>query len=137
MMQDIIEKAILNNYTYFISGMALGVDMICSEIVLNLKKKYKNIYLECAIPCLNQEKEWAHFDQRRYKKILKKADFIYVVNNSPYSTKCMHERNKYMVTKSNVVIAVWNGLPSGTSYTINLAKQQNKKVKIISLDIFK
>ena len=37
-MYGILEKAIQNNYTYFISGMALGIDMICAEIVLNLKK---------------------------------------------------------------------------------------------------
>ena len=58
-MYSVIENAILNNYTYFISGMALGIDMICADIVLDLKNKYKNIYLECAIPCLNQESKWS------------------------------------------------------------------------------
>ena len=74
-MFSIIEKAILNGYTYFISGMALGIDMICAEIVLKLKKKYKNIILECAIPCLNQEKQWSLSEQERYRKILHKADY--------------------------------------------------------------
>ena len=45
--------------------MALGVDMICAEIVLSLKKKYKNVVLECAIPCLNQEKQWPISAQER------------------------------------------------------------------------
>lgn len=71
-MYSILEKAILNNYTYFISGMALGVDMICAEIVLELKKKYKNVFLECAIPCKNQSSKWSLEQQKRYNLILKK-----------------------------------------------------------------
>lgn len=39
-MYSIVQKAILNGYTYFISGMALGIDMICAEIVLEFKKKH-------------------------------------------------------------------------------------------------
>lgn len=43
-MYDIIEKAIINGYNYFITGMALGIDIICAEIVLRLKQKYKNVF---------------------------------------------------------------------------------------------
>lgn len=34
----------------FITGMALGIDQICAEIVLDLKEKYPQIMPECAIP---------------------------------------------------------------------------------------
>lgn len=37
-----IEKAIQRGYTTFLCGMAFGFDMICAEIVLELKKKYQN-----------------------------------------------------------------------------------------------
>lgn len=37
----------------FITGMALGIDQICAEIVLDLKKEYPQIMLECAIPYLS------------------------------------------------------------------------------------
>ena len=37
-LRNEIIKAIKNGYTTFISGMALGFDMICEEIVLELKK---------------------------------------------------------------------------------------------------
>ena len=128
----IIEKTIINGYTYFITGMALGIDMICAEIVLELKKKYKNIMLECAIPCINQEKRWTLPQQERYNQILSKADIIKYVNKSEYNDNCMKERNKYMVENSDVVIAVWNGYPSGTSNTIKLAKDIGKQVIIIN-----
>lgn len=130
-MASIIEKAIINGYTYFISGMALGIDMICAEIVLELKKKYKNILLECAIPCLNQEKKWPLLEQKRYKKIMNNADVIHYVSNDEYSNNCMNDRNKYMVEQCNVVIAVWNGKPSGTGNTIKMAKTLGKKIRIV------
>lgn len=78
-MTSIIEKAIVNGYTYFISGMALGIDMICAEIVLELKKKYKNVMLECAIPCINQEKKWSSSQQERYKKTFSKKRILFIM----------------------------------------------------------
>ncbi len=131
-MASIIEKAILNGYTYFISGMALGIDMICAEIVLNLKKKYKNVIIECAIPCLNQEKKWSSSQQERYKNILKKADVVHYVSKTEYTDTCMNNRNNYMVEQSDVVIAVWNGSPSGTGNTVKIAKNSGKKVRIVN-----
>lgn len=131
-MFSIIEKAIINGYTYFISGMALGIDMICAEIVLELKKKYKNVVLECAIPCINQEKQWPISAQERYKKILHKADIVHYVSKEEYLNSCMNDRNKYMVEQSDVVIAVWNGKPSGTGNTVKMAKLSGKKIKVVN-----
>lgn len=37
-----------------------------------------------------------------------------------------------MVEQSDVVIAVWNGKPSGTSNTIRFAKENGCKVRIIN-----
>ena len=131
-MASIIEKAIINGYTYFITGMALGIDIICAEIVLELKKKYKNVMLECSIPCLNQEKKWSSIEQERYKNILKKADVVHYVSETEYTNTCMNDRNKYMVEQSDIVLAVWNGKPSGTGNTIKIAKALGKKIRIIN-----
>ena len=40
--------------THYISGMALGVDLMAAEIVLDMKKNYPDITLESAIPCETQ-----------------------------------------------------------------------------------
>ncbi len=45
--------------THFISGMAQGVDMYAAEIVLELKKQYPQITLECAIPYERQAAYWS------------------------------------------------------------------------------
>ena len=65
---DIVSINVYDGYVYFISGMALGFDMICAEIVLELKMKYPYIKLICAIPCKNQDKLWNDDCKKRYKK---------------------------------------------------------------------
>lgn len=124
----IIDYGILN----FISGMAVGADLDFAEIVLTLREKYP-ITLECAIPCQNQTLKWSDKDKLRYDDILKRADKINLISKR-YSPECMLKRNRYMVNKSELVIAVFNGIErGGTWYTINYAKKNNKKIEIIEL----
>lgn len=125
-----IETAINNGYKYFISGMALGFDMICAELVLELKKKYPQIKLVCAIPCKNQPKLWNTVQKKRYKNILKKADIIRYLSNE-YTDRCMLERNNYMINNSSLVIALFDGKYGGTSFTLRKAKDKGLRLEII------
>ena len=127
-----IKKAIVylienKNVKHFISGMALGVDMIAAEIVLDLKKKYPNITLECAIPCETQANKWTVKYRDRYFSIIEKSDKETLLQTH-YTADCMHKRNRYMVDNSDYVIAVWNGSPSGTGKTVLYAKENNKQI---------
>lgn len=126
-LYSILENAIQHNYTYFTSGMALGIDTICAEIVLTLKKKYNNALLECALPCKNQSKSWNSAQQQRYAKILNKADIVHYISTDDYNYKCMEQRNYYMIKNCDVLIAVFDGQSGGTENTIKLAKKLNKK----------
>ena len=68
-----IERLITeDNVTHFISGMALGVDQICAELVLELKKQYPRITLECAIPCEEQAVTWSEPQRDRYFGIVER-----------------------------------------------------------------
>ena len=40
-----------NGYTHFLSGMALGVDCWCSQIVLDLREKNPALKIHCILPC--------------------------------------------------------------------------------------
>ncbi len=135
-LYEILEKAIQNNYTHFISGLALGVDLICAETVLELKRKYPKIVLEGAIPCANQDSKWNESSKKRYSKIVEQCDYKTIL--SPiYTDTCMNDRNKYMVEKSDVVIAIWNGKPSGTGNTVKFAKEKGCKIMIINPENYK
>ena len=63
------------------------------------------------------------------RRILKKADSVTLVSER-YTPECMLKRNRYMVDKSDLVIAVFNGIKSGgTWYTINYAQKKNKTIR--------
>ena len=133
MLEEKIKFAIAEyGITNFISGMAIGVDLDFAEIVLKLRNEYP-ITLECAIPCPNQTLKWSNADKLRYESILKRADKINLISKQ-YTTECMLKRNRYMVDKSELVIAVFNGVErGGTWYTINYAKNNNKVIEFVYL----
>lgn len=130
--KKVIISSIEEGYKHFISGMAIGVDMIAAEIVLELKATYPDIILECALPCLNQTAKWNDESIMRYQNILSLADKVTIVSRTLYFNGCMAKRNKYMIDNSNRIIAVYNGKKSGGTYqTINMAKIANKEVVIV------
>lgn len=127
-----IRKCIKNGYTYFLSGMAMSIDMICAEIVINMKNKYKNVELECVLPCLSQSAKWSKSYKDRYNKILDRADKITIISEN-YTPQCMMDRNKYMVDNSNMIIAVYNGSQGGTEKTIRYAKAKNLEILLLKI----
>lgn len=130
-VRDEIEKAILYGYIYFISGMALGFDLICAEQVLELRKKYSHIRLIAALPCKDQNKLWAQNQIDRYNKILKQCDEI-KCTYSEHKKGCEQERNMYMLNNSSKVIALYYGLSGGTKSTIEKANKMGLKVILIN-----
>lgn len=132
-LKKTIEKLMDEGVTHFISGMAMGVDLIAAEIIIEFKKQYDNVSLEAAIPCKNQTKGWSFEYIERYNNILEYCDKVTYVSDI-YTYDCMLKRNRYMVDNCDVVIAVWNGVNrSGTGSTINYAQKQDKRVIIFDI----
>ena len=123
-------RAVADGFTTFISGMARGVDIWAAEIVLKPPKKNKQIHLICASPYEGFETRWSADWQKRYRKIMKKADYVKFVSPS-YSPACFQIRNEYMVNHSNRVIAVYNGEAGGTRNTLNYAKKKGIEIIVI------
>ena len=134
-IEQSIKLAIQDGYINFITGMALGADMMCAEIVLKLKKTNPLITLECAIPCKNQNRFWPEEAVKKYKKILKKADKITYTFDGNYFTGCMNIRNNYMLDNSNRLIAIYSpSIKSGGTFgTINRAQKLNKQLVLITV----
>ena len=100
------------------------------EIVLNLRKKNKDLHLICASPYEGFESRWSQDWQKRYKKIIKKSDYVKYVSPE-YSPACFQIRNEYMVDHSNLLIAVYNGEAGGTRNTINYAKKKDIEIIVV------
>lgn len=124
-----------NGVSHFITGMAIGVDLIAAELVLDLKRLYPNITLESAIPCEDQATTWSVAQQERYYNIVAQCDKETLLQRA-YTKDCFQKRNQYMVDHSTIIIAVWNGHPSGTGQTVRYAQAQHKPIIIINPHTF-
>ena len=128
--------------TTFLSGMALGTDLWCAQIVLDLQKKYPALKLHAILPCEGQDSKWTApaqgqknkwpaSEQERYRSILKQADDVVFVERE-YTRNCMLERNRYMVDNSSILLAVYNGVRrSGTGATVSYAKKCDREIIVI------
>ena len=118
-------------YTHFLSGMALGVDCWCSQIVLDLREKNPALKLHCLLPCKGQDAKWPASSQKRYHAILEKADSIVYVNHE-YNEKCMLERDRALVQLSSLLLAVYDGgFRSGTGATVRYAQKIGREIIVI------
>ena len=72
---NLMNKLIKENLvTHFISGMALGIDQMCAEMVIALRDKNPEVTLECAIPCEEQAVKWTEPQRDRYFWIAERCD---------------------------------------------------------------
>ena len=110
----ILSKMQNENVTTFLSGMALGTDMFAAEIVLELKRKYRDITLTA---------------------VLTKCDKVIVLQDE-YTPSCMNKRNLYMVEHSDCAIAVWSGTEGGTANTIRFATDRHLPVTVLDPTTF-
>ena len=122
-----IDQAVHDGFKVFITGMARGVDLWAAEIVLDLRKRNKEIRLICAIPHDGFEARWSPSWQELYRYVLAEADLTRVISKG-YHTGVYQVRNEWMVNHSARVIAVFNGQPSGTMNTIDYACRQGVPV---------
>lgn len=126
------ERLIHRDYRFFLTGGALGCDLLAAEAVISLKKKYrkKQIVHELCIPCRNHDAKWKEQDKRRLEEI-KKSSMVTYVTDSDYFDGCMQKRNRYMVDTSSVLVAVYDGISGGTKNTVEYAKKLGKKLIVI------
>ena len=109
--------------TSAITGMALGVDTLWAEEAIKA-----GLPVTAAVPCDNQERQWAKPSQRRYQEILAHPLVtLHVVNPGSYAAWKMQARNTWMVDHCEALLAVWDGSPGGTSNCVNYAKTTAKK----------
>lgn len=126
-----IEMLADRGVTDFLSGMAQGVDIWSSQIVLDLQKKNPALKLHCVLPCKGQESKWTASAQERYRSILAQANEVVYVGQK-YSRDCMLKRNRYLVDHSSFLLAVYNGTRrSGTGATVRYAINQGREIVII------
>lgn len=115
----------------FISGGALGFDMLAAETVAQLKSELKDVKLIFAIPCADHTKGWNDAQKRRFDVLCGYADETTVLAER-YFTGCMHARNRYMVQRSRYCISYCTKNSGGTYYTVKTAQRSGLTVTELS-----
>lgn len=125
-LEQAVCQAITDGYNAFISGFADGVDLMFAEIVSQTMQENPRIKLIAAIP---YRKRLETLQKReRTKALLEQCAEIYVAAEE-YLPSVYVKRNRYMVKRSDRVIAVFDGRDSGgTVGTIRLAHQMKKEL---------
>ena len=122
-----VEGAYTQGMRHFICGMARGTDLYFAEAVLALRLCRSGVTLEAARPCESQADAWPEAERHRYQAILDQCDFETLVQHR-YDRFCMQRRNRYMVDRSDCVLAFWNGSRSGTGSTVAYALKTGRTV---------
>lgn len=127
-IEECYKYATQNEKLILITGMALGVDTVFWEVAAKLRKSNKNIRIEAAVPFVGQEKKWTHESQKQYKQMLSESDKVTIVSEGGFAKYKMMARNRYMVNKSDIIIAVICKETGGTAQCVKYAKEHNKVV---------
>lgn len=131
MEEQVLSLITRNRVRHFISGGAQGVDTYAAELVLGLRGRFPGVTLELAIPMDGQDSRWPPEARRRYAALLAGADRVTYVQHR-YTPDCFHRRNRWMVDRSAYVLAVWDGRPGGTAYTVDYARQKRRTLLLLS-----
>ena len=127
-IEECVREAYRNGITNFISGMAIGFDLLAAELVLSLKQECPAITLTVALPFGEQASRFNERNKSRYYKCLSQADDIVILSND-YTAKCYLERDRFMVEHSSLLIACYDGRnKGGTFWTVNYAARIGKNV---------
>lgn len=128
-----LTEAYHEGYRHFLCGMAQGTDLYFCQAVLDLRRTHPEVTLEAAIPFTGQADRWPETDRRRRQTLLDQCDLETVVQHT-YSPGCMNRRNRYMVDRSSLLIAIYDGIPQGG--TLNtLAYAMRKGVRTVVLPV--
>lgn len=122
-----IEKLILKGVKYFGCGGAIGFDMLAGMTVLELQKKYKNIYLIMVLPCKNQDLYWNKEQREVYNYLLKSSAKV-TYESEKFTYDCMYKRNRHLVDYSRYCICYLRNSGSGTEYTVTYAKDKGLEI---------
>ena len=117
-IHQLTDRAIERGFTTFLSGMAIGTDLLAAQIWSERYLTWKAI-----LPCSDQSRLWTYKQQILYRKLLTKATEIKILYPQ-YKQGVMQGRDQYLVKNSQLCLAVWDGRETGGAFlTIEMARK--------------
>ena len=125
-----VEQLAREGCTRFLCGMAVGFDMAAAESVMRMRTLLtdRKIRLVAVVPFEGQARRFPAADKARYERILAAADEVLTLA-ARYSPECYRCRNDYLVDNASVVVAWYDGSPTGgTHYTVARARRSGRRI---------
>lgn len=119
-------------------GGALGVDMWAGEILLEMQllPEYRDLELHIALPCPKHDSAWDVRSQKRMAALIRHSAECVIVGDSLNAAN-YQRRNRYMVDRSDVMLAVYDNdrsIRSGTGMTVHYAQQKGIPIILVHPD---
>jgi len=121
-----LDRALAEGYAAWYTGMALGADQMAAELLLGKAR------LVAVIPYDGYDRLWPAPLRNRYRSLLARADEVVMYPGGPYAPWKPHARNRWMVDRSRLVVAVWDGRHGGGTYgTVEYARTRGVPVRVV------
>ena len=127
-LRSLILQAIADGYDTFLSGFAEGTDQLFARLVLELQKEHP-IRMEAVLPHSGRAK----CSNPEFQALLSQCHAVHIAAEK-FFTGCFFARNRWMVERSDLLIAVYDGRQRGGSfYTIQYAKGLGREIAFVNV----
>lgn len=114
----------------FYTGGAVGFDLLAAELVLARRKTAPRPELIVCCPYCGHDAHFSADEKRRWAAVRERAkQTLYLADR--YSPNVFFNRNRYMVDRSDVLIAYVRNPDSGSGQTYALAKQRGLDILLL------
>lgn len=127
-LNAVIPIAMKLGYNTFISGMAEGIDQVAIKTVMG--QHNAQTYIIAARPFLKHG-----LGNPNYASLLMGCNEVHVIGGADYEKYVYVKRDRWMIDRSDAVIAVLDSrISGGTRYTFEYARSEGKPVFRINPD---
>jgi len=121
-----LEQAVARGFDCFYVGMAPGADQMAVELLLG------RVRVVAVVPCDDFDRLWPLELRAVYAGLMARVDEVVVYPGGSYAPWKPHARNRWMVDRSGLVIAVYDGRKSGGTYrTVEYARRRGVPVWLV------
>lgn len=131
-----------------VCGGALGTDLLFLEAAVQLNQMLKSAMasdenltgpvrlteIVIAAPFPGYDSRWKKADREKLAELQKHCETIYI--SDFYTPYAYQKRNEYIVDVSDIILAVWDGSPSGTKNCVEYAQKRRKPIIISRPEYF-
>lgn len=112
-----ITALVADGFTDFLSGGAMGFDLLAAEAVLDLRPILPDIRLLMILPCEGQDRAYPPEDKARYRAALEQADLVRYTAHTYYKG-CMLARDRVLAEAADYCLCWLTRSTGGTAYTV-------------------